>query len=306
MALDIGFLIMPTPRATNPVEEMVRANRILLQACQDHDLTAWFVDHFQFGKQPYLECLTQMAFSAGRYPGIRTGTLVLGQGYRNPALVAKMAATLQHLNNTELILGIGAGWKEDEYRAYGYPFPPAAQRLDELEEAIQIIDGMWTNESFTFDGHYHQVTDAICEPRPHPKPTLMVGGGGEKRTLLIAARYADWWNVDYVRPEEFRRKLGILQSHCAAIGRDPDSIVPSYFGLVSLSNDPDKVLMELPPNYSPNASMMSGNPDEVFAQIRQFAEIGARHMQLTFLDYPQTDGIALFLSDVLPQIREMN
>ncbi len=306
MAVEIGFLIMPTPRFTNPVSDMVRANRVLLQACQDHDLTAWFVDHFQFNRQPYLECWTQMAFSAGRYPGIRTGTLVLGQGYRNPALVAKAAASFQLLNGGGLTLGIGAGWKEDEYTAYGYPFPPAGQRLDELEESVQIIKGMWANETFTFDGRYHRVAGAICEPRPEPAPVLMIGGGGEKRTLRIAAQYADQWNVDYVAPEVFERKLGILKEHCRDIGRDPQSIVPTYFGLVSLSDDPDRVLKELPPNYSKDAVMLAGGPDEVFEKLQRFVAIGAQRIQLTFLDYPSTEGIELFLSDVLPKIKESN
>jgi alkanesulfonate monooxygenase SsuD/methylene tetrahydromethanopterin reductase-like flavin-dependent oxidoreductase (luciferase family) len=306
MAVDIGFLIMPTPRATNPLDDMVRANRVLLQAVQDNDLTAWFVDHFQFGKQPYLECWTQMAWSAGRYPGIKTGTLVLGQGYRNPALVAKAAASFQFLNGGGLTLGIGAGWKEDEYRAYGFPFPSAGQRLDELEESVQIIRGMWTEESFTLAGRFHRVDGAICEPQPNPAPTLMIGGGGEKRTLRLAAQYADMWNVDYVTAEQFGHKVRVLHDHCRDLGRDPGEVVPSNFGLVSISDDPDKVLTALPPNYSPSASMIGGNPDEVYEKLMQFVALGAQHIQLTFLDYPSTAGIELFLSDVLPRFKEIS
>jgi alkanesulfonate monooxygenase SsuD/methylene tetrahydromethanopterin reductase-like flavin-dependent oxidoreductase (luciferase family) len=303
MNLSCGFLIFPTPRASNPVEMMDAANRVMLQACQDHDLTAWFVDHFQFGRQPYLECWTQMAFSAGRYPGLRTGTLVLGVGYRNPALVAKAAASFQHLNGG-LTLGIGAGWKEDEYRAYGYPFPSASQRLDELEDAVQIFNGLWTNETFSFAGKYLSVSDAICEPRPIVKPTLMVGGGGEKRTLRIAARYADAWNVDYVKPEDFGRKLAILKDHCRDLGRDPESIAPSYFGLISVNRDPDKVVRVLSPNLPQNAYVLNGTPDEVIDQMREFRDLGARHIQLSFVDYPSTDGVETFLEDVWPEIKE--
>ena len=305
MSFSTGILVFPTPRATNPVSAMDAANRVILQGLQDHDLTAWFVDHFQFGRQPYLECWTQMAFSAGRYPGLRTGTLVLGVGYRNPALVAKAAASFQHLNGG-LTLGIGAGWKEDEYRAYGYPFPPAGQRLDELEEAVQIIDGMWTNDTFSFSGKWHTVNDAICEPRPTVKPTLMIGGGGERRTLRIAAQYADAWNVDYVQPDDFRRKLGILHDHCRDLGRDPASIVPSYFGLISVNRDPDKVVRELSPNLPQHAYVLNGTPDEVIDKLREFRDIGAQHVQLSFLDYPSTDGVETFFDDVLPAIEDWN
>ncbi len=303
MGFSVGLLIFPTPRAQNPIAEMDAANRILLQACQDHDLTAWFVDHFQLNRQPYLECWTQMSFSAGRYPGLKTGTLVLGQGYRNPALVAKAAATFQHLNGG-LTLGIGAGWKEDEYLAYGYPFPPAGQRLDELEEAVQIIRGMWTDETFSFAGKHHSVTDAICEPRPHPAPVLMVGGGGEKRTLGIAAKYADAWNVDYCHPADFERKYGILRANCEAIGRDPDEIEPSYFGLISVNRDERKIVRTMPPNLPPHAYFFNGGPDEVIEQIAVFRDLGARHIQFSFLDYPSTEGIETFLEDVLPTLKE--
>jgi alkanesulfonate monooxygenase SsuD/methylene tetrahydromethanopterin reductase-like flavin-dependent oxidoreductase (luciferase family) len=246
-----------------------------------------------------------MAFSAGRYPGIRTGTLVLGQGYRNPALVAKAAASFQHLNGG-LTLGIGAGWKEDEYLAYGYPFPPARQRLDELEEAVQIIRGMWTEETYKFSGRHHRVVDAICEPRPNPAPTLMVGGGGEKRTLGIAARYADAWNVDYVHPADFERKYGILRQRCEEIGRDPGEIEPSYFGLISVNRDPARIVREIPPNLPPHAYFFSGGPNEVLEQIAVFRELGARHIQFSFLDYPNLDGIETFLEDVLPELKGWN
>lgn len=301
MALEFGFLILPTPRPGNTIERMMAANDLLLRSASERGLTAWFVDHFQFGDRPYLECFAQLAHSAGRCPGLRVGTLVLGQGYRNPALVAKTAATLQLLTGGKLILGIGAGWKEDEYLSYGYPFPPAGQRLDELDEAVQIIKALWNEPEVTFEGKCHRVTGAICEPRPEPKPVLMIGGGGEKRTLRIAAEHADWWNVDYIQPDAFARKLGLLKEYCNAIGRDPESIVPSYFGMVSLSNDPSKVLWEVPPNYPPTSYLISGNPDEVTEKLRNFKRLGVRHIQLVFLDYPNTDGIELFLSDVLPR-----
>jgi alkanesulfonate monooxygenase SsuD/methylene tetrahydromethanopterin reductase-like flavin-dependent oxidoreductase (luciferase family) len=299
MALDFGLLIPPTPRGST-VAAMLAANDHLLAVCRAHDLTAWFVDHFQFAERPYLECLALLAHSAGRCPGVRVGTLVLGQGYRNPALVAKVAATLQVLTGGKFVLGIGAGWKEDEYRAYGWPFPSTATRLDELDEAIRIVKLRWTEAPATFSGRHYRVADAICEPRPSPPPILMVGGGGEKRTLRLAAEHADWWNVDYSTPETYAHKLDVLRGHCEAIGRDPATIVPTAFCLMSVSHDQSRVVRTPPMNYPPTAHILSGGPAEVIEKVGAFARLGVEHMQLMFLDYPGGDGIDVFVEDVMP------
>jgi alkanesulfonate monooxygenase SsuD/methylene tetrahydromethanopterin reductase-like flavin-dependent oxidoreductase (luciferase family) len=299
MALDFGLLIPPTPRGST-LEAMLAANDRFLAACSEHGLTAWFVDHFQFAERPYLECLALLAHSAGRYPDVHVGTLVVGVGYRNPALVAKVAATLQLLTGGKFILGIGAGWKEDEYRAYDWPFPPAATRLDELDEAIRIIKALWTDAPASFSGKHFRIADAICEPRPNPHPVLMVGGGGEKRTLRLAAEHADWWNVDYLTPENYARKLGILHEHCEAIGRDPATIVPTAFCLMSVSHDPSRLVRTPPANFPPTAHILSGSPAEVIDKIGAFAEIGVQHIQVSLLDYPDGDGIDVFLEEVLP------
>jgi len=301
---EIGLLVMPTPRSGNPVERMMSANELLLSAASTHGLTALFVDHFQFGNRPYLECMAQLPHVAGRFPGMRVGTLVIGQGYRNRALTAKSAATLQLLTDGNFILAIGAGWKEDEYIAYGYLFPPAKQRLDELDEAVQIITRLWSESEVTLKGNYHRVFAATCEPRPNPKPILMIGGGGEKRTLRIAAEHAEWPNIDSARPELFAQKLARLKTYCEAIGRDPKSIVPSYFGIVSISDDPSRVVRTPPPIFPPTMFIIAGSPNEVTEKLQELASLGARHLQLQFLDYPETTGVELFLSDVLPRFQE--
>jgi alkanesulfonate monooxygenase SsuD/methylene tetrahydromethanopterin reductase-like flavin-dependent oxidoreductase (luciferase family) len=122
--------------------------------------------------------------------------------------------------------------------------------------------------------------------------------------LQIAARCADAWNVDYVKPEDFGRKLAILKDHCRDLGRDPESIAPSYFGLISVNRDPDKVVRVLSPNLPQNAYVLNGTPDEVIDQMREFRDLGARHIQLSFVDYPSTDGVETFLEDVWPEIKE--
>src|SRR4029077_9575482 len=129
----------------------------LLAAATRHDLSCWVIDHFQFDNQTILECFAFLAWHAGRYPGLRWGNLVLGQGYPTPALTAKIAASLQFLTGGRFILGIGAGWKEDEYHSYGSPFPPARVRIEQLDEAVQIIKAMWQGGPATFTGQHYQI-----------------------------------------------------------------------------------------------------------------------------------------------------
>jgi alkanesulfonate monooxygenase SsuD/methylene tetrahydromethanopterin reductase-like flavin-dependent oxidoreductase (luciferase family) len=298
-SIDFGVTIRPTPHGGS-VPEMLRANERLLQAASAHDLSCWIIDHFQFDAQPILECLTFLAHTAGRVPGLRWGTIVLGQGYRNPALTAKIAATLQFLTNGRFILGLGAGDAEAEHHAYGYPFPAGRVRVEQLDEAAQIITALWQGGPATFTGRHYHIENAYCMPRPDPPPVLMIGGGGERRTLRVVAEHADWWNCDYYSPTEYARKLAILHDHCRTIGRDPTEIVPTCYMGISLSHDPERLIRRRTMGHRGEVHVVSGNPEEVTEQVAQFAAAGVRHMQLNFLDFPRTDGIELFLSYVLP------
>ncbi|MGI8855044.1 MAG: LLM class flavin-dependent oxidoreductase [Thermomicrobiales bacterium] len=299
-AIDFGVTIRPTPQG-GTVPEMLRANEALLRAATAHDLSCWIIDHFQFDDQPILECLTFLAHTAGRAPGLRWGTLVLGQGYRNPALTAKIAATLQFLTGGRFILGLGAGDAEGEHHAYGYPFPPGRLRVEQLDEAATIIKALWQGGPATFTGAHYRITDAYCMPRPEPPPVLMIGGGGERRTLRVVATHADWWNADYYTPAEYVHKLAVLHDHCHAIGRDPAAVVPTCYMGISLSRDPTRLIRRRSMGHRGEVHVISGDPDEVSAGIEQFAAVGVRLMQLNFLDYPRTEGLELFLSDVLPR-----
>jgi len=300
VAMDFGVGVHPTPRG-GTVPAMMAMNERLLAAATEHDLSCWVIDHFQFDAQPILECYAFLAYHAGKAPGLRWGNLVLGQGYRNPALTAKIAASLQFLTGGRYILGIGAGWKEDEFRAYGYPFPPARERIGQLEDAVQICKLLWTGGPVSFEGHHYQIKDAHCIPAPTPPPLIMIGGAGEQRTLRVVAQHADWWNADYYSPADYARKLGVLREHCRAVGRDESAVVPTCYMGISVSNDPAKLIRQPPVVARPDMYVISGTPDEATAQIEEFAAIGVRHMQLNFLDYPRTDGLDLFLSDVLPR-----
>src|SRR4051794_39696434 len=298
--LDFGLLIHPTPR-NGTVPEMLATDERLLAEAVARDLTVWFIDHLQFDDLPFLECFALLAHTIGRFPTLRSGTLVLGQGYRNPALTAKIAASLQFLTGGRYILGIGAGWKEDEYRAYGYNFPPARVRIGQLEDAVRICKLMWTGGPVSYQGEYYQINDAYCMPAADPPPPIMIGGAGEQRTLRVVAQYADWWNADYYSPEQYARKLDILREHCRAVSRPEDAILPTCYMGISVSHDPSKLIRRPPVMGRPDMYVISGNPDEVTEQIEACARIGVRHMQVNFLDFPRTDGLDLFLSDVLPR-----
>jgi alkanesulfonate monooxygenase SsuD/methylene tetrahydromethanopterin reductase-like flavin-dependent oxidoreductase (luciferase family) len=303
-ALDFGLVLRAAARGGS-LANVMAMNEKILAACVEHDLSAWVVDHLQFDDAPLLECFALLAHAAGRALGVRLGTLVLGQGARNPALVAKIAATLQVLTGGKFILGIGAGWKEDEYRAYGYPFPPAAVRIAQLAEAVQVIRALWTDAPATWSGRYYTVAAAYCAPRPDPAPVLMIGGVGERRTLRVVAQHADWWNADYLSPAAYGRTLAVLHDHCRAIGRDPACIVPTYYASVTLARDPAAVARTLPLSYRGRLHLLVGDPPAVAQELAEFAALGVQHVQLMFNDFPRPDGLDLFLSEVLPRFQRV-
>src|SRR5205823_2386696 len=146
-----------------------------LELVSGHFDSAWFVDHLQDGGEDLLEGFTALTYMAALHPRLKFGHSVLCQSFRNPALLAKMGATLQFMSGGRYILGIGAGWNEEEYRAYGYDFPPNRVRVEQLEGALQIIKAMWTEEKATYKGKHYKVIEAQCEPKPDPAPAIMVG-----------------------------------------------------------------------------------------------------------------------------------
>jgi alkanesulfonate monooxygenase SsuD/methylene tetrahydromethanopterin reductase-like flavin-dependent oxidoreductase (luciferase family) len=298
--IDFGITIRPAPQGGS-LANMAATNERLLDAAQEHDLSCWVIDHFQSGTEPIHECLAFLAFHAGRRPGRRWGTLVLGQRYRNPALTAKIAATLQVLTGGRFILGIGAGDAEAEHHAYGFGFPPARTRVEQLDETATIIRKLWRGEPATFTGSHYQIENAICLPAPEPPPALMIGGGGERRTLAVVARHADWWNCDYYSPSEYARKLAVLRQHCLDIGRDPAAIVPSVYMGLTVSRDPARLVHERTMFERGPVHIMAGDPDQVTEQIEAFVQVGVRHMQLNFLDFPSTASLEIFLEEVLPR-----
>jgi alkanesulfonate monooxygenase SsuD/methylene tetrahydromethanopterin reductase-like flavin-dependent oxidoreductase (luciferase family) len=288
--VDFGLML----RVVDPeksVSELLTFDRQCIQALTAGFSTLWMEDHLQWGTTDSLECFTTLSYMAATYPQFKVGTMVLGQSYRNPALLAKMMATLQALSGGRVILGLGAGWKEDEYHAYGYPFPPVKTRMDQLEEAAQIIRSMWCTQPATFEGQHYRIHNAYCAPLPSPMIPLLIGGGGEQRTLAIVARYADWWNFNSVSPEVYARKLSVLKQHCERIGRDPAAIKLTYLSTISVSENPREVVR------SPEKHFVAGNAAEVTREIEQFAALGVTHLIFRVPDVPT---LQRFIKSVVP------
>ena len=185
------------------------------QTCSPFD-SLWFPDHVQYGGNKVAEGWSLLAYALGRYPDKLCGHEVLCNSFRNPALLAKMVATSQVLSGGRVILGIGAGWNEEEYRAYGWPFPPAPVRIAQLAEAIELIRAMWAGGPASYQGQHYQIAGAYCESRPDPIPPVMVGGHGEKHLLRVVARHADWWNYSFKTQRDLRAQASRARSSTAA------------------------------------------------------------------------------------------
>jgi F420-dependent oxidoreductase-like protein len=207
----------------------------------------WVMDHFwqlpPLGgpTQPMLESYTLLGGLAARTRRVKLGTLVTGVTYRNPALVAKIVTTLDIISRGRAVLGIGAAWYEEEHEAFGFDFPPTGERLDRLEEALQICRAMFTEEAPSFQGKHYRIEKALNVPRPLQPggPRIMVGGSGQKRTLRLVAQYADMCNI-HGSPRTIRRLLDVLRGHCADVGRDPAEITKTRLGSLFLSSSPEE------------------------------------------------------------------
>jgi len=259
------------PGAGNPWNELV-------EVCGHAEATGWdgiwFADHFMPNQAdtsgPVAEAWTVLAGLAALVPRVRLGTLVTGNTYRNPAVLAKMAANVDIISGGRLILGVGAGWQENEHAAYDIPYYTVGGRLRRLEEAVQIIRSLFDNEKTTFEGRYYGIKDAPLAPKPvQARLPILVGGGGEKKTMRIAAQYADEWNV-WGTPELLAQKIGVLERHCADLGRDPKSIKRSCQAMLVLHDDPEVVEKAR----VPGRTVIAGNVSQVQDVIRAYQDAG--------------------------------
>src|SRR5215212_9220628 len=275
----------------------------------------WVMDHFhqiQFvgrTEEPMLEGWTIISMPAGITTKIKLGTLVTSIIYRYPSVLAKVAATLDVLSKGRLFMGIGAGWNEQESLAYGISFPSNQERMLRLEEAIQVIRKMWTEEPYaSFNGKYYQIRDAYCNPKPiqTPSPPILVGGSGERKTLKIVAKYADACNL-FGSAETLKRKLDVLKEHCKSVGRDYDSILKTKLDLVVIDDSEDMARKRAQQFYIgiPEQQIRDrefaiyGTPDDVSRQIDLLEEVGIQYLIVHLEPSREIEALDTFVNNII-------
>lgn len=296
------FSFWPLP--TQSFQEMKELGEHIEQTGWDG---MWFADHFMPNAEdtnvPWPEAWTTLAAMASVIPRIRMGTLVSGNTYRHPAVLAKMAATVDQLSGGRLVLGLGSGWQENEHSQYGIPFYTINGRLRRLDEACQVIKSLFTEKSATFDGKYYQLNEASLEPKPQNVP-LLIGGGGEKITLNITAKYADEWNV-WGTVDTMVHKMSVLDRHCENVGRNPSDIQRSAVALMYLSDD-EGYIKKIKERAS-GQSIIAGNVNEVRDIVAAYQEAGVNELIVPdFTMRPgqqKLDTLDTFINEVAPIAR---
>jgi len=306
--VDFGVFLSP---------EIYTYDRLRVMAERIEELgydSIWISDHLHgmYGNQSArrYECWTLGTALATVTDRVKFGQLTMAAPFRNPALIAKMAATLDNITRGRVILSIGAGWHQDEFDGYGFDFGSRASRSTRLEEAAHIIKLMWSEESPSYSGKYYTIDGAYCNPKPVQKPMpLMIAGGGVKRTLKTAARYADMTNYgEWIGlPEEFRVKTEALIDHCHTVGRDPSEITKTWAAFVFIDKT-DKEAREKASRAYPDAEFVRegkgliGSPESIRKKIYEYMDAGADMFILSFLGGEWDKEITLFKEEVIPNM----
>ena len=268
-------------------------------------ISVW--DHFYAadatGNPHCLEAITTHTALAAHTERVRCGSLVYSAGYRHPAVLANAMATLDQVANGRVVLGLGGGWLQQEYDVYGLPYGSAGERLRMLDEYIQCVRGLLTEDRTNFKGEFFTLTDAQCEPKPvQERLPIWVGGGGEKVTLRICAQYADGWNVPFIPPEEWARKARVLDEHCERLGRDPASITKSINVGMAFTDEELQAQFGRMANYV-KPGVLSGSVQEMVDKVGAYASAGASWVILAMRAPFDRDGLERFAAEVLPAIR---
>ena len=274
----------------------------LINTVKGSFVSAWFIDHLESREGDSMEGWTALTYLAALHPELQWGHTVLCQSFRNPALVAKMTSTLQFLSGGRYILGIGAGWLEQEYLAYGYDFPSAGTRIEQLDEALQIIKTLWAQNGATFEGKHYQIRDAWCDPKPDPLPTIMVGAFGPKM-LRVTARHADWWNVSSTGIKDYRRCVQEFERACEEIGRDPGTVRRTWCGGCACAPTEREVakIVEERPQLEPGEDFI-GTPSQLIEQMQPFVELGVDYFMLDCCGFPELTTATMLVNEVLPAL----
>jgi alkanesulfonate monooxygenase SsuD/methylene tetrahydromethanopterin reductase-like flavin-dependent oxidoreductase (luciferase family) len=293
------------PTGTRQIElfdpgTFVRDLQDVLEVASQSFSSLWFSDHLMTVEPFRMECWTELTWAAARFPGPLLGTIVMANSYRPPALMAKMAASLQAFSRGRLILGYGAGWHEAEYRAYGFEFPTAKVRIAQMVEGIELMRAMWSSSPASYHGRHYQVENAYCEPRPEPPPPIMIGGDGEQLTLRAVAEHADWWNA-LMRPlPMLQHKIDVLHEHCRAVGRDPASIRKTITRTLYLARSRAEAEQWAGAKLEADNPPFAGEPAALIDHLQELSALGFDLFQLVFAGFPDTRDMRLFIDEVLP------
>lgn len=316
MAVQFGLLVpqgwrMDLVGIADPVEAYETMTRVALEAEDLGYDSIWLYDHFHTVPTPTqevtFECWTSTAALARDTRRVRIGQMVTCNGYRNPALMAKMASTVDVLSHGRLDFGIGAGWYEHEYRAYGYDFHEAPERLRYLREAVQVILAMWTQNEAVFEGKYYRINGAINQPKGAQKPhiPMLIGGGGEQVTLKLVAQYGDACNIGHLDNDGLKHKFGVLKKHCEDIGRDYNTIKRTVLFNCAIA-ETDEAAMAKAASFTRNIpsgrlreQAIIGTPDTIRRRLAEIEEAGAQEIILFMPDSKDLAAVRLFAHECM-------
>ncbi|HCB36817.1 MAG TPA: LLM class F420-dependent oxidoreductase [Acidimicrobiaceae bacterium] len=269
----------------------------------------WFADHFMPDDvdvdQPVHEAWSVLAAVAALVPDVRIGPLVAGNTYRNPALTAKIATTVDHISGGRAVLGIGAGWQENEHAAYGFDFGTLRSRMDRFDEAVEVISSLLGGRRTDFAGEHYALADAPLDPKPvQDRLPLMIGGGGVRRTLRTTARFADEWNF-WGMPDEIAALCDVLDGHCDDVGRDPAEIARSAVALLFISED-ERALERFRTRDTGRATIV-GTPEEVTEIVGAYRDVGVGELIVPDFTFGPMErkkaSMDLFIEQVAPNFR---
>lgn len=316
MTLKFGLIVpqgwrMDLVGISDPVEAYETMTRVAQEAEALGFDSIWLYDHFHTVPTPTqeitFECWTSTAALARDTKRVRIGQIVTCNGYRNPALLAKMASTVDILSHGRLNFGIGAGWHEHEFLAYGYDFPDGPTRLRQLRDAVQIILKMWSDDEAVYEGKYHQVHGAINQPKGVQKPhiPLLIGGGGEKVTLKLVAQYADACNIGHLDNEGLERKFSIIKKHCNDVERDYTTIWRTVlFNCAIAETDEEAVansksFLRNIPSGRIHEQALVGTPDMIRQRLAEIEQAGAQEIIIYMPDATQLEPVRMFARECI-------
>ena len=310
---------LPLEEENNPLKQYEFSKSVAMAAdnldfdsiyAYDH-----FIPHYKDAiEKNIFECFTLLSCTAAITNKIKIGQIVACNSYRNPSLLAKMLSTLDVISNGRIELGIGAGWYEQEYIAYGYDFPSNISRIKQLDESLSIIKAMWTYKRASFEGKYYKIKEAICNPKPiqKPHPTIMIGGSGEKYLLKVVAKHADRYNLFFGSPDQMKRKISILREYCDSIGRDDNEIQYSIVLPCLIGESEDEVYQTLIKHKRKDKTLeqylqylaggiTTGIPERIIKGLNEYIDVGVSHFIIHFMQL-NTQTLKLFESKIINKI----